>query len=145
MRTLAVTLFAALALALAASAQNSSHYHVTGAAVSSGGATAAAGGHYSLGAVLGQPAPGLSSGADYRLEAGALPAASTVSACGRLTVALVGDSVVVTWATELGCVLETAASLSSTPIWTAVMPQPAGDVFVVPVANSAQFFRLRAP
>lgn len=145
MIALAATLFVTLAFASAAFAQSSSHYRITGAALNSGGITAATSGHYSLGAVVGQPAPGLSSSADYRLAAGALPAVSTVSVCGRLTVAMVGDSVVMTWAVELGCVLETAASFSSTPIWIAVMPQPAGGMFVVPVTSSAQFFRLRAP
>jgi hypothetical protein len=144
MKTLAATLFAVLASASAACAQNSSHYRITGAAVSSGGVTAAASGHYSLDAVVGQPAPGLSSSAGYRLDAGALPAASTVSACGRLTVALVGDSVVVTWPAELGCVLETATSLV-TLAWTAVTPSPSGGVLALPVGSGTRFYRLRSP
>jgi hypothetical protein len=143
MNTFAVTLFAVLAFASAACAQNSPHYRITGAAVSSGGVTTAASGHYSLDAVVGQPAPGLSSSAGYRLEAGVLPAASTVSACGRLTVALAGNSVVVTWPAELGCVLETTTSLA-TPTWTVVTPPPSGGALLVPVASGTRFYRLRS-
>ena len=144
MKTFALTLFAALVFASAACAQKSPHYQITGAAVSAGGVAAAASGHYSLDAVVGQPAPGLSSSAGYRLVAGALPAASTVSACGRLTVALVGDAVVVTWPAGAGCVLEATTSLV-TPIWTAVTPPPAGGVLALPVGSGARFYRLRAP
>jgi hypothetical protein len=144
MKTLLATLLVALAFVAAASAQSSAHYRIAGAALSSGGVTAATGGHYSIAAVAGQPAPGLASAANYRLEAGALPAASTVSACGPLAVALAGDSVVVTWPAGLGWVLETATSLHS-PSWTTVPPQSPGGMHVVSLGGGERFFRLRAP
>jgi hypothetical protein len=145
MKTLAATFLVTLAFAAPARAQNSAHYRIERTASDAGGITTAAGGPYSLDAVLGEPAPSLSSSANYRLQAGAHPAASTVSACGRLTIALAGGSAVVTWPAELGCVLETTTALGDATNWTTVQPRPAGGTLTVPVASGAWFFRLRSP
>ena len=115
-----------------------------------GGTSTSADGRFSVSGTAGQPDAGAMADNTGRFAVtGGFWYAKTVFCGCRLSVAISGGNIVVSWpCASNGCILEYTDQLHSSPsanVWHPVSPLPGGGVYTTPLTGTQRYFRLRAP